>query len=230
MTIGYLAISDFNGNYCKAHHYLNTSGWFKSIDYSRFIRRINSLQESIEDIFENLSALFMKVSPTQIYAIDSFPVELCQIQREKRSNLLNDPELKGYNASKKRYFYGFKVHMITTTDKEPVQCCISMGREADVTIAYELIPQFPDGSIGIGDKGYVSKELETISAEHGVHFKPIYRQNQGIEDRILHETQTQKKDRNSLFDDYSQIWKSHKSNFDQWISHQVEAFYCSLLN
>ncbi len=183
LTIGYLAVSDFNGNYYKAHQYLNKSGWFKPIDYSRFIRRINSLQESIEEIFESLSALFMKINPTQLYAIDSFPVELCQIQREKRSNLLNDPELKGFNASKKRYFYGFKVHMITTTDKEPVQCFISMGREADVTIAYELIPQLPDGAIGIGDKGYVSKELETISAEHGVNFKPIYRQNQGIEDR-----------------------------------------------
>ena len=92
LTMGYLAVSDFNGNYCKAHQYLNKSGWFKPIDYSSFISRINSLQESIEEIFESLSALFMKISPTQIYAIDSFPVELCQIQREKRSNLLNDPD------------------------------------------------------------------------------------------------------------------------------------------
>jgi hypothetical protein len=183
LTMGYLAVSDFNGNYRKAHQYFNASRWFKAIDYSRFIRRLNVLQKVIEEIFSSLSALFSRVNPMQIYAIDSFPVELCQIQREKRSNLMNDPKLKGYNASKKRYFYGFKVHMITTSDKEPVQCFISMGREADVTIAYDLIPQLPKGSIGIGDKGYVSKELETISAEHGVHFKPIYRQNQEIEDR-----------------------------------------------
>jgi hypothetical protein len=92
--------------------------------------------------------------------------------------------------------------MITTTDKEPVQCFISMGREADVTIAYDLIPKLPDGSIGIGDKGYVSKELETLSLENNVHFKPIYRQNQGIDD---HEYFTKRKLRKKIETAFSMI-------------------------
>jgi hypothetical protein len=76
LTMGYLAVSDFNGNYRKAHQYFNASRWFKAIDYSRFIRRLNVLQKVIEEIFSSLSALFSRVNPMQIYAIDSFPVEL----------------------------------------------------------------------------------------------------------------------------------------------------------
>ncbi len=182
LSLAYLAISDFNGNYYKAHQHLMLGNLFTPIEYSRFIRRVNALHEVIETLFAKLASLFTQIHPTQIYAIDSFPVELCQIQREKQCNLWNDPELKGYNASKKRYFYGFKVHMVTTTDKEPVHCFISMGKEADVTVAYELIPKLPDGAIGIGDKGYVSKELERLAKEHDVTFKPIYRENQNIED------------------------------------------------
>jgi hypothetical protein len=42
------------------------------------------------------------------------------VQREKRSKLWRDSSLKGYNASKAKYFYGFKLHMVVTTNQESV--------------------------------------------------------------------------------------------------------------
>ncbi len=90
------------------------------IEYSRFIRRINRLEREIEQLFIFLEDLFKRLNGSQVYFVDSFPVEICQIQREKRARLWQDVSLKGYNSSKRRFFYGFKVHMVVTTEREPV--------------------------------------------------------------------------------------------------------------
>ena len=182
LTMAYLAVSDFNGNYRKAYLYLNPTKLFSPIDYSRFIRRINELHTAVETVFGYLSELFVSIHPSQIYAIDSFPVELCQLQRESQCQLMRHMDLKGYNASKKRYFYGFKVHMIATTHKEPVSCYISFGKVSDVRVAYKLIPTLPPNSTGIGDKGYVSSKLETLAHQFNINFTPIYRNNQNKND------------------------------------------------
>ena len=182
LTMAYLAVSDFNGNYRKAHLYLNPTKLFFPIDYSRFIRRINELHAAVETIFGYLSRLFVSIHPSQIYAIDSFPVELCQLQRESQCQLMRHHDLKGYNASKKRYFYGFKVHMIATTHKEPVSCYISFGKVSDVKVAYKLIPTLPPHATGIGDKGYVSSKLEALAHQFNINFTPIYRNNQNKHD------------------------------------------------
>ena len=120
LFLGYLAVADFNGNYTKAYYYGMGMKLVKKVEYSRFTRRINQLEEVIEHLFVFLGELFKKLNGSQIYSVDSFPVEICQIQREKRSKLWRDVSLKGYNASKKKYFYGFKVHMVVTTNQEPV--------------------------------------------------------------------------------------------------------------
>jgi hypothetical protein len=109
----------------------------------------------------------------KIYSVDSFPVELCNITREKRSNLWVDKELKGYNASKKRFFYGLKIHMIVTTNKEPIFFYISKGLTHDVTAAYEFLPYMPKNSIVIVDKGYVSNKLDNFLTNLGIKLSPI---------------------------------------------------------
>ena len=81
LFLGYLAVADFNGNYSKAHYYGMGMKLVSQVEYSRFTRRINQLEEEIEQLFLFLSKLFKKLNGSQIYSVDSFPVELCQIQR-----------------------------------------------------------------------------------------------------------------------------------------------------
>ena len=133
LVIGYLAVKDFNGNYYKAYKYCKEMKIVKMLEYTRFIRRLNNLEMVIEKLFLWLGKLFEKLEDKQIYSVDSFPVELCNITRERMCNLWNDKKLKGYNASKKRYFYGFKVHMIVNTNKEPIFFYISNGSMHDIT-------------------------------------------------------------------------------------------------
>jgi hypothetical protein len=40
----------------------------------------------------------------------------------------------------KKYFYGFKVHMVVTTNKKPICVYISEGSVHDVTAAFEFLP------------------------------------------------------------------------------------------
>lgn len=177
LLIGYLAVSDFNGNYYKAHQYIMDMKLVKKIEYSRFIRRVKKLEKEVERLFVFLGKLFIKLNSLNIYSIDSFPVELCNITREKRARLWSDIKFKGYNASKKRYFYGFKVHMVVSNHKEPVSLYISEGSMHDTTASYSILSSLPDKATAIGDKGYVSSKLEKFLSTIGVNLSPIYRQN-----------------------------------------------------
>ena len=183
LLIGYIAVSDFAGNYKKAHTYFCMIGCCKMLEYSRFIRRLNEMEDLIEKLFRWLGDLFITLEDLHIYSVDSFPVELCQITREKRCHLWRAPELKGFNASKCRFFYGLKVHMVVTTNKAPVRCYISHGAMHDVKASYKLLPQLPKNSLAIGDKGYVSSKLDAFLKQFGIHLSPIARHNMQKENK-----------------------------------------------
>ncbi len=177
LLVGYIAVNDFNGNYYKAYNYCKLLNFVKMPEYSRFIRRINHLEQIIENLFSWLSKLFIKLEDAKIYSVDSFPVELCNITREKQVNLWSDVCLKGYNASKKKFFYGFKVHMVVTTNKEPVHFFISEGSMHDVTASYHMLPHLGHDALVIGDKGYVSNKLQMFLKQFGITLTPIFRNN-----------------------------------------------------
>jgi hypothetical protein len=51
-----------------------------------------------------------------VFAIDSMPLEICKLSREKRNKMGKEsthhsPD-KGYCASQKKYFYGYKLHSV----------------------------------------------------------------------------------------------------------------------
>ena len=185
LLIGYIAMEDFNGNYYKAYQYVREMKIVKMLEYTRFIRRINKLESVIEKLFLWLAELFKRLEGAQIYSVDSFPVELCQISREKRCRLYNDEKLKGFNASKNRYFYGFKVHMVVNTNKEPIFFYISEGSMHDVKASYHFLPFVPKNSIVIGDKGYVSDDLDNFLSKFGIKLSPIFRKNMKKDNEYL---------------------------------------------
>jgi len=177
LTIGYMAVRYFHGNYYNAHQsFMDMKPTYK-IEYSRFIRRVNNLHYVIDYIFRVLSEIFYKVSKSEIYSVDSFPVEVCKIERSQSCNIYNHKDMKGYNSSKKRWFYGFKVHMVVTTNKEPVHCYISYANEHDVKTAKRYLPTMKSNTTVIGDKGYLSKTLKEFLAKLGINLTAIQRSN-----------------------------------------------------
>ena len=183
IVTGYMAVNDFSGNYYKAHQYSMMMQLVKRIDYTRFLRRLAKINEVLSTLFLFLGSLFQRLNGAKIYSVDSFPVELCQITRQSRVRLWSDPSLKGYNASKGRFFYGLKVHMVVTTDKEPVMVHISEGSIHDVTAGYQFMHHLPKESITIGDKGYVSSKLEAFLKQFEIVLSPIGRNNMQQENK-----------------------------------------------
>ena len=61
-----------------------------------------------------------------------------QIVRIRRCKLYPPQEhgeaFRGYIASKRRYFYGLRVHLVTTGAGEPVEFCLAAASEADISL------------------------------------------------------------------------------------------------
>ena len=85
---------------------------------------------------------------------------------------------RGYQASKRRYFYGLKIHLMVTSAGQPVECVLTPGSVSDVQVlknyAYDLSP----GSVVYADKAYNDYEIEDLLAEvEDIHLLPIRKKN-----------------------------------------------------
>ena len=72
---------------------------------------------------------------------------------------------RGYNHSKREYFYGFKVQIITTADGIPIELFITAGSFHDVTAFEAMNIDLPAGSDLYADSAYSNYELEDYYKE-----------------------------------------------------------------
>jgi hypothetical protein len=52
---------------------------------------------------------------SNLFIVDSMPVEICKISRAKRSNICSTQEIQpafGYFNTEKRYYFGYKLHLV----------------------------------------------------------------------------------------------------------------------
>lgn len=179
ITTAIVAVRFFSGNFenarifLKDHHYMP-----KMLSKSRFNRRLHSLgPELICDLQKIIGELFKSANPTQEYAVDSFPVPVCENIRIFNSKVYAEEKYRGYQASKKRYFYGVKVHMLVTVDGKPIEFILSHGACSDITAFKDLDLDLPEGSVIYGDKGYTDYEEEDFLAESGINLKSQRKEN-----------------------------------------------------
>jgi Transposase DDE domain len=86
-------------------------------------------------------------------------------RRTRRGRYPPKKSFRGYIASKRRYFYGLRVHLVVTGAGEPVEFALAAGSEADVTIFKELELDLPEGSIVCADKAYTDYDYEDLLLE-----------------------------------------------------------------
>ncbi|HUP10600.1 MAG TPA: IS982 family transposase [Niastella sp.] len=165
LTTALLSARYFYGNLHSACNYMKDHQGVKMIDKSGFIRRLHSLQPQLLALFTALGQSLKDLNTNCRYMIDSFPVAVCDNIRIRRSHLLKGEAYRGKNQSKRRYFYGFKVQVITTEAGLPVQFYIHAGSFADVT-AFKAMPvDLPSYSSMYADSGYTCYELEDLYSE-----------------------------------------------------------------
>lgn len=178
MTVVLTAARFFCGNIRNAAVFLGGHGYVPDmLSESRLNRRIHAVDESV---WENLFLIFAEIfrSEGHEYAIDSFPVPVCDNIRISRSKIFTGEDYRGYISSKRRYFYGIRIHMIISASGGPVEFVIAPGKDSDVAVFRQMKFDLPEGSVCYGDKIYNDYKHEDMLREAaGIIFSPIRKKN-----------------------------------------------------
>ena len=179
MTTAFIASLFFRGNHESARAMLKQHGYIPHmVSKSRFNRRLHRIKDIFIVLFNLLGNIWKTLNTQAIYVIDSIPIAVCDNIRIRRSKIYSDEDFRGYQASKKRYFYGLKIHLMVTQDGQPVECFLTPGGFGDVDALKYYAYALPDGSIIYADKAYNDYEIEDLlkEVEH-IHLLPMRKKN-----------------------------------------------------
>jgi hypothetical protein len=156
MTVPLVAACFFGGKIEWARRFLIEHGYFTvPLSQSRLNRRLHALPfELWQTLFSILGEVFKTHNSSGHYVIDSLPVPACDNIRIKRCTLLQGEEHRGYIASKRRYFFGLKVHLIITGCGWPIEFVLTPGSTSDVQALKLLGLDLPPDSLLHGDRAY----------------------------------------------------------------------------
>lgn len=99
------------------------------------------------------------------YLLDSFPVAICDNIRISRCRMVQNEQYRGKMPSKRRYFYGVRVQLLTTSDGIPLEFCILPGSCSDLQGLAELALELPEMAQLFVDAGYNFYEWEDYLLE-----------------------------------------------------------------
>ena len=165
LTTAIISARFFGGNQASAMLYMADKQGIVMLEKSAFNRRLHRLAHTLSALFYYLADFFKALNLSGQYLIDSFPVAVCDNIRIGRCRLVEGEEYRGKIASKRRFFFGFRVQLITTLDKQPVQFFMLPGSYVDVTALQMMHLDLPVGSEVFGDAGYTDYEQEALYAE-----------------------------------------------------------------
>lgn len=126
--------------------------------YNRRKRRLFFLMESIR---QTISSKFNEFE--DYYIVDSMPIEVCKNSRASRSKICKEniesiPD-KGYCASQKAYYYGYKLHGICSVSGVFQSLDITPASVHDIHYLQDIQQQMKD-CVVLGDMGYLSAEVQ----------------------------------------------------------------------
>lgn len=179
ITAALVAAFYFGGNMEHSRNFLKSTGLMpRMLSRSRLNRRLHRLSELVYTLFHQLGAVLKEASCSTRYLLDSFPVAVCDNIRIRRSRLARGEQFRGRICSKRRYFYGVKVQVVTTEEGVPVEFAFLPGSASD-TRGLDVLPlALPAGSQLFMDGGYTDYRAEDAAkAMDGVEFAPSRKKN-----------------------------------------------------
>jgi len=178
MTVALVAALFFGGNYARAqahlveYHYITTP-----LSASRFSRRVHRIKELFLTLFAVLGAYWKDMNAASTYLIDSFPIASCDNIRIRRSRRYRGEAYRGYVPSKRRYFYGLRLHLLVTATGEPVELFLLPGADNDTGALQWYQFDLPDGATIVGDKAFNHYGIEDDLAAVGLTLAPLRKKN-----------------------------------------------------
>ena len=128
MTTVLVAALFFGGNHERARMFMQEAGYMpRMLEKSRFNRRWHRLVDHFWALFHWLGENWKQSNEEAIYIVDSFPVAVCDNYRISRCRIYQGEAWRGYQSSKRRYFYGLKIHLLITKAGQPVEFFFRSG-------------------------------------------------------------------------------------------------------
>ena len=178
MTTAIIAAQYFGGNHRRTCCVLKTLGYIPNmLGHSRYNRPFHRIPHLFQILFEYFAEVSKSNNPNGIYAIDTYPVAVCDNIRISRCRLYQGEKWRGPIASKRRHFYGLKAHLMVTESGHIVEVFFTPGKWNDVRGMRYFPFDLPQGSVVYADKAYCNYGIEDALKEVGITFKPLRKKN-----------------------------------------------------
>ncbi len=179
LTTGLVAAAEFGGNFESASRHLKQPAYIPTmLSKSRFNRRLHRVRVLLLTLASVLGEVWKALNTESIYSIDTFPIPVCDNYRIRRCRLYRSEQYRGYIASKKRYFYGLKVHLLVTRDGQPVEFFLTPGAWSDVGCLEDVDFDLPPDSVVFADRGYTDYRFEDALHDiTGITLMPMRKSN-----------------------------------------------------
>lgn len=156
LTAEYMGIDSEN------HLFRILPSCFRSrIERTVFNRRKRRLMPYQNTIRMKLAESFNEFE--DVFIVDSMPLEVCKIARSSRSKICKEElysmPAKGYCASQKTYYYGYKLHAVCSLKGVIQAIDLTPANVHDIHYLKDIKHQLSDCTL-LGDKGYLSSEIQ----------------------------------------------------------------------
>lgn len=157
------------------------------IDRCNFNRRRKQLAPYLRQLNKCLADSMNEDENT--FIIDSIPVPICKIAREKSSKVCREhfetaPD-KGYSAVNKAWYFGYKLHLVTSVRGVFHSMDLSKASVHDIHYLNDVKQSGLNNCTLIGDKGYLSKTWQSdLFHTAKVELKTPMRSNQQNKERF----------------------------------------------
>ena len=133
----------------------------KKIERSVYNRRRRSLLPVIEEVRQKLSDRFNEFE--EYFIVDSMPLEVAKLSRSNRSRICKESYYsapnKGYCASQKTHYYGYKLHAVCSANGIFKSIDLSKASVHDIHYLKDIKQQFSNCTI-TADRGYLSSDYQ----------------------------------------------------------------------
>lgn len=141
----------------------------------RYNRRRRALMETSLILFRHLAAFFRRRA--QYLIVDSAPVETAAFVRSQSASVSMPEAAYGFIPSKKRYFFGFRLHGLVSDEGGIVDFVLSPADVDERTVATVLLAPYRGHDIW-ADNGYSGAPMPLSATRHGYGLYVSPRQSQ----------------------------------------------------
>ncbi len=134
------------------------------VSRDRYNRRRRDLTEVVLLLFRHVAAFFR--ARAQHLIVDSAPVETASFVRSQSARRSMPEAAYGFMPSKKRHFFGFRLHGLVSDEGAVVDFVLSPADVDERTVACELLRPY-GGHYILGDNGYSGDPMKIAAARAG---------------------------------------------------------------